>query len=84
MEEQLEDDKTAFDQIVEEFEEMKETIATEESVAEVREIAENAMSMVTDQQAQVDGIVEGFEEIEDDFQNLRNQHISDLTFYEFI
>ncbi len=84
MEEQLEDDKAAFDQIVEEFEEMKETIATEESVAEVREIAENAMSIVTDQQTQVNEVVEGFEEIEDDFQNLRNQHISDLTFYEFI
>lgn len=84
MEEQLEDDKAAFDQIVEEFEEMKETIATEESVAEVREIAENAMSMVTDQQAQVDQVAEGVEDLRNDFDDLWNQHVLDLTFYEFV
>ena len=84
MEEQLEDDKAAFDQIVEEFEEMKETIATEESVAEVREIAENAMSMVTDQQTQVDQVAEGVEDVRNDFDDLWNQHVLDLTFYEFV
>ena len=84
MEEQLEDDKAAFDQIVEEFEEMKETIATEESVAEVREIAENAMSMVTDQQTQVDQVAEGVEDLRNDFDDLWNQHVLDLTFYEFV
>lgn len=84
MEEQLEDDKAAFDQIVEEFEEMKETIATEESVVEVREIAENAMSMVTDQQTQVDQITEGVEDLRNDFDDLWNQHVLDLTFYEFV
>lgn len=84
MEEQLEDDKAAFDQIVEEFEEMKETIATEESVAEVREIAENAMSMVTNQQTQVDQVAEGVEDLRNDFDDLWNQHVLDLTFYEFV
>lgn len=84
MEEQLEDDKAAFDQIVEEFEEMKETIATEKSVAEVREIAENAMSMVTDQQIQVDQVTEEVEDLKNDFDDLRNQHVLDLTFYEFV
>lgn len=84
MEEQLEDDKAAFDQIVEEFEEMKETIATEESVAEVREIAENAMSMVTDQQTQVDQVTEEVGDLKNDFDDLWNQHVLDLTFYEFV
>ena len=70
MEEQLEDDKATFDQIIEEFEGMKETIATEESVAEVREIAENAMSIVTNQQAQVDQVTEEFEDLRNDFDDL--------------
>lgn len=70
MEEQLEDDKAAFDQIVEEFEEMKETIATEETVNEVRAIAENAM----------DGVIA----LQSDFDDLWNQHVLDLTFYEFV
>ena len=83
MEEQLEDDKATFDQIIEEFEGMKETIATEESVAEVREIAENAMSIVTNQQAQVDQVTEEFEDLRNDFDDLWNQHALDLTFYEF-
>lgn len=84
MEEQLEDDKAAFDQIVEEFEEMKETIATEESVAEVRETAENAMSMVTDQQIQIDQVTEEVGDLRNDFDDLWNQHVLDLTFYEFV
>lgn len=84
MEEQLEDDKAAFDQIVEEFEEMKETIATEESVAEIREIAENAISMVTDQQTQIDQVTEDFEDLRNDFDDLWSKHIVDLTFYEFV
>ncbi len=84
MEEQLEDDKTAFDQIVEEFEEMKETIATEESVAEVRETAENAMSMVTDQQIQIDQVTEEVGDLRNDFDDLWNRHVLDLTFYEFV
>lgn len=84
MEEQLEDDKAAFDQIVEEFEEMKETIATEESVAEIREIAENAMSMVTDQQTQVDQVTEEVGDLRNDFDDLWNRHVLDLTFYEFV
>lgn len=84
MEEQLEDDKAAFDQIVEEFEEMKETIATEESVAEVRETAENAMSMVTDQQIQIDQVTGEVEDLRNDFDDLWNRHVLDLTFYEFV
>ena len=84
MEEQLEDDKAAFDQIVEEFEEMKETIATEESVAEVRETAENAMSMVIDQQIQIDQVTEEVGDLRNDFDDLWNQHVLDLTFYEFV
>lgn len=84
MEEQLADDKAAFDQMIEDFEEMKDTIATEESVAEIREIAENAISMVTDQQSQVDQVVTDFQDLENDFDTLRNQHVLDLTFYEFI
>ena len=84
MEEQLEDDKAAFDQIVEEFDEMKETIATEESVAEIREIAENAMSMVTDQQTQIDQVTEEVGDLRNDFDDLWSKHVLDLTFYEFV
>lgn len=84
MEEQLADDKAAFDQIVEDFEEMKNTIATEESVAEIREMAENAILMVTDQQSQVDKITDDFENLQSNFDDLWNQHIIDLTFYEFV
>ena len=84
MEEQLEDDKAALDQIVEEFEEMKETIATEETVEEIRQIAEGAMSMVTEQQSQIDGLADDVEGLQSDFQDLWNQHVLDLTFYEFV
>ena len=70
MEEQLEDDKAAFDQIVEEFEEMKETIATEETVEEIRQTAEGAMSMVTEQQSQIDGLADDVEGLQNDYQDL--------------
>ena len=84
MEEQLEEDKAAFDQIVEEFEIMKETIATEESVEEIRQVANNAINMVTEQQTQIDEIADDVEELQNDFQDLWNQHVLDLTFYEFV
>ena len=84
MEEQLEDDKAAFDQIVEEFEEMKETIATEETVEEIRQTAEGAMSMVTEQQSQIDGLADDVEGLQNDYQDLWSRHVLDLTFYEFV
>ena len=84
MEEQLEDDKAAFDQIVEEFEEMKETIATEETVEEIRQTAEGAMSMVIEQQSQIDELANDVEGLQNDYQDLWSRHVLDLTFYEFV
>lgn len=84
MEEQLKEDKAAFDEIIEEFDRMKQTVATEESVAEIREIAETALSTTTEQQLQINDLSDNFDDLENDFETLYNQHIIDLTFYEFV
>lgn len=63
MEEQLIYNEENFNRIVEEFEQMKNTIATEESVEEIRQILENTITNVEENQSQID-------KIEDDIENL--------------
>ena len=63
MEEQLIYNEENFNRIVEEFEQMKGTIATEESVEEIRQILENTITNVEENQSQID-------KIEDDIENL--------------
>ena len=77
MEEQLIYNEENFNRIVEEFEQMKGTIATEENVEEIRQILENTITNVEENQSQID-------KIEDDIENLWNQHTVDLTFREFL
>lgn len=77
MEEQLIYNEENFNRIVEEFERMKDTIATEESIEEIRQILENTIADVEESQSQID-------KAEDDIENLWNQHIVDLTFHEFL
>ena len=77
MEEQLIYNEENFNRIVEKFEQMKDTIATEESVEEIRQILENTIADVEESQSQID-------KVEDDIENLWNQHVVDLTFHEFL
>lgn len=84
MEEQLEEDKNTFDQIVEEFEEMKQTIATEESVNEIREIANQALEKAENNEQMIEQQQQQINVISQDFEDLMSRHIQDLTFYEFL
>lgn len=77
MEEQLINNKENFDRIVEEFERMKNEVATEETVREIRLILENTVASVEEQQSQIS-------EIEDNIEVLWNQHMIDLAFHEFL
>lgn len=63
MEEQLIYNEENFNRIVEEFERMKDTIATEESIEEIRQILENTIADVEESQSQID-------KAEDDIENL--------------
>ena len=63
MEEQLIYNEENFNRIVEKFEQMKDTIATEESVEEIRQILENTIADVEESQSQID-------KVEDDIENL--------------
>lgn len=77
MEEQLIYNEENFNRIVEEFERMKDTIATEDSVEEIRQILENTVTIVEENQSQIS-------EVDNDIETLWNQHIVDLTFHEFL
>lgn len=63
MKEQLIYNEENFNRIVEEFEQMKDTIATEESIEEIRQILENTITNVEENQSQID-------KVEDDIENL--------------
>lgn len=63
MEEQLIYNEENFNRIVEEFERMKDTIATEDSVEEIRQILENTITIVEENQSQIN-------EVENDIETL--------------
>ena len=77
MEEQLINNKENFDRIVEEFERMKNEVATEETVEEIRSMLESTIATAEEQQSQIN-------EIEDNIEVLWNQHMIDLAFHEFL
>lgn len=76
MENQIAEDQEIFAGMLEEFEEMKETVASTEELEEVRLMAQTALDNLENQQEQIDDTVNSLDELE-------SQHIRDLTFYEF-